>query len=173
MKTLIVVTMASSIVLGATSTRGQTPVRLTVDDAVARGIEASDRLVELDARRAASAAAVAARGAAERPLVSLQAGYARTNHVTEYSVPSPGGQLLTLFPDIPDNLRTRLDLQWPIYTAGRLGSLERAERAETDALEHDRTAAQADLKLEITRAYLVARDRRRLGARAGAGAGAH
>src|SRR5262249_7195112 len=40
-----------------------------------------------------------------------------------------------------------------IYTGGRIDALERAARAEADALGHDHSAAQADLKLEVTRAY--------------------
>lgn len=128
-------------------------VRMTLDDAIARGVQASHRLAEIDARRDASQAAVEAHHAAERPLVSLQAGYTRTNHVTEFRVPSPTGQPRLLYPDVPDNLRTRVDLQWPIYTGGRTDALERAARAEADALGQDRAAAQADLKLEITRAY--------------------
>jgi outer membrane protein TolC len=54
---------------------------------------------------------------------------------------------------VPDNLRSRVDLQWPIYAGGRTDALERAARAEVDALGQDRAAAQADLKLEITRTY--------------------
>jgi outer membrane protein TolC len=56
-------------------------------------------------------------------------------------------------PDVPDNLRARLDLQWPIYTGGRLEALERAARAERDAGGEELQAARADLRLEITRAY--------------------
>ena len=38
-----------------------------------------------------------------------------------------------IYPDIPDNFRTRLDFQWPIYTAGRLDALARAAQAEVEA----------------------------------------
>ena len=131
----------------------QETVRMTLDDAIARGVQASHRLAEIDARRDASQAAAEARRTAERPLVSLQAGYTRTNHVTEFRIPSSTGQSRVLYPDAPDNLRTRVDLQWPIYTGGRTDALERAALAEADALGQDRAAAQADLKLEITRAY--------------------
>ena len=83
------------------------------------------------------------------PQVALLAGYARTNHVDEFGI--PGGRLI--YPDIPDNIRSRVDLQWPIYTAGRVAALTRAATAEANALAQDRDAARADLKLEITRAY--------------------
>ena len=54
---------------------------------------------------------------------------------------------------MPDNFRTRLDLQWLIYTGGRLDALERAARAERQASGEDLAAARADLRLEITRAF--------------------
>ena len=129
------------------------PVPLTLDEAIARGLAASHRLAEIDARREAAAASTAAREAADAPLVSLQGGYSRTNHVLEFSVPSPTGQVRVLYPDVPDNLRSRVDLQWPIYTGGRAGALARAARAGADAIGQDLAAAQADLRLEITRAF--------------------
>ena len=76
-------------------------------------------------------------------------GYTRTNHVDEFGI--PGGRLI--YPDIPDNVRSRVDLQWPIYTGGRTSALTRAAAAETSAIAQDRDAARADLKLDITRAY--------------------
>ena len=54
---------------------------------------------------------------------------------------------------LPDNYRSRLDVQWPIYTAGRVDALERAARAEREATGEDLAAARADLRLEITRAF--------------------
>jgi len=65
----------------------------------------------------------------------------------------PGGGLRVIYPDIPDNYRTRIDLQWPIYTFGRTDALERAAEAERDASTRDAAAARNDLKLEITRAF--------------------
>src|SRR5262249_6709709 len=57
--------------------------------------------------------------------------------------------------------RTRLDLQWPIYTGGRTDALARAATAERNAAGKDLDAARADLRLEITRAFyavITARD---------------
>ena len=48
---------------------------------------------------------------------------------------------------------TRLELRWPIYTGGRTDALERAARAEAEAVGAERQTAQADLRLEVTRAY--------------------
>ena len=145
--------LGSILILLAAPLEAQAPIRLTLEDALARGLQASHRLAELDARRVAADAAGDARGAADRPIVSLQGGYTRTNHVTPFVVPGATGQLRVLYPDVPDNLRTRIDLQWPIYSGGRTDALERAARAEADAIGQDRLTTQADLRLEITRAF--------------------
>jgi outer membrane protein len=135
--------------LGMANMQAQAPLRLTLDEAIARGLGASHRVAEIDARRDAARAVEDQRKAASMPQISLQAGYARTNHVEEFGI--PGGRLI--YPDIPDNIRSRVDLQWPIYSGGRTPALVRAAAAETSAIAQDREAARADLKLEITRAY--------------------
>ena len=128
-------------------------VRLTLDEARARALEASHRLAEARARETVAQAGVAAREAAERPMVSASAGYTRTNHVTPFFVPGPTGLPRAIYPDVPDNYRTRLDLQWAIYTGGRTDALERAARAEAGAAAADVDAARADLRLEVARAF--------------------
>jgi outer membrane protein len=149
----VAVTLAI-VALAATSAAAQGPVvRLTLEDAIARGIEASQRLAEMRARLEAAEASEAARRAAEQPSVALQGGYTRTNHVDEFVIAQPGLPLRVLYPDIPDNFRTRLDLQWPIYTGGRGDALVRAARAENNAARDDVEAARADLRLEIARAF--------------------
>jgi len=127
--------------------------RLTLADAISQGLAASHRLAEASAREDATRAAADGRVAAMRPLVSLLAGYTRTNHVDEFGIAGPGGALRVIYPDVPDNYRTRLDLQWPIYTSGRLQATARAAKAELTAAGKDVEAARADLRLEITRAY--------------------
>jgi outer membrane protein TolC len=129
------------------------PLRLTVDEAVRRAIEASHRLREAAARRDAADALAGERHASGLPQVAAQAGYMRTNHVTPFGLPFPGNLALVIYPDVPANYRTRLDLQWPIYTGGRLDALERAARIEATASSDDIAAARADLTLEVTGAY--------------------
>lgn len=126
---------------------------LTLDDAIAKGIANSQRLAELDARAEAADYSVTARRVSERPSVSAQGGYTRTNHVDEYGFPGPTGARQILYPDVPDNWRARLDLQWPIYTGGRADVLTRAAQAERSAIARDIDASRADLRLEIIRAY--------------------
>ncbi len=136
-------------------------VPLTLDEAIAQGLANSRRLAEMEARADAADFAIAGREAADRPLVALQGGYARTNHVPEFSIAFPGRAPQVVYPDIPDNYRSRIDLQWPIYTGGRADALARAARAERGAIGKDLDAARADLRLEITRAFwavVTARD---------------
>jgi outer membrane protein TolC len=141
------------VVCGVRPSLAQKPLALTVDDAIRRGLETSHRLAEVAARAAMSAAVVDQRRASAMPQISAQAGYSRTNHVEAFGVLLPDNQLRVIYPDIPDNYRTRLDLQWPIYTGGRLDALERAARAEAAATADDLAAARSDLRLEIARAY--------------------
>lgn len=131
----------------------QAVTRLTLDEAIARGLENSHRLAELRAREEGARAAESSRGAAQLPIVAAQAGYMRTNHVQEFAIAPPGQPRQVVYPDVPDNYRTRLDLQWLVYTGGRLDDLERAARAERDATGQDLSAARADLRLDIARAF--------------------
>jgi outer membrane protein TolC len=128
-------------------------LRLALAEAQDRAVAASHRLAEARARAATAEAAVAVREAADRPIVGLGAGYTRTNHVMEFSFPGPTGVPRVLYPDAPNNYRTRLDLQWPIYNGGRSDALERAARAEASAAGAEVAAAQADLRLEVARAF--------------------
>jgi outer membrane protein len=129
------------------------PVMLTLDDAIARAMETSHRLGEARARERAAQATIDVRRAAERPTVTVNGGYTRTNHVDEFGVPQPNGQLRVIYPDIPDNYLTRAAFQWPIYTSGRLDALERAAEAEARAAGAEIQVARADLRLEVTRTY--------------------
>ena len=149
MKNIVVVAI---MCLYAGTVRAQEPLRLTLDEAVERGLANSHRLAELEARKQGAQAAEAGAGAASMPSIALQGGYTRTNHVDEFRIVQLG-QVVTIYPDVPDNLRTRVDLNWPVYSAGRTDALERAAAAERKASEEDIAAARADLRLEVTRAF--------------------
>jgi outer membrane protein len=144
-----------AVVLGQTTQTGA-PSALSLEEAVKRAAATSHRLAEARARSAAAEAVTSQRNAAQRPLISAQLGYTRTNHVPEFGLPDPTGRLQVFYPDVPDNYRARLDLQWPIYTGGRLEALERAAQAEASAVGEELDAARADLKLEVTRAFWAA-----------------
>ncbi len=129
------------------------PRKLTLDEAVASGLENSLRLAELQARQEGASAAERRRAAERLPLLSIEGGYQRTNHVQEFAIAMLGRPPQVVYPDVPNNYRTRLDLQWLVYTGGRLDHLERAARAEREATGEDLAAARADLRLDITRAF--------------------
>jgi outer membrane protein TolC len=159
MKSVTAATLTVAVVLAGTRAGAQPPastappLRLTLDEAVRRGLETSHRIAEAVARGEAVEAIANQRHAAVLPQVSAQAGYTRTNHVQPFAVPFTDNLFRVIYPDVPDNYRTRLDLQWPIYTGGRLDAIERAARIEATASADDVTAARRDLSLEITRAY--------------------
>lgn len=131
------------------------PIRLTLADAIVRGFEASHRLAEVRARELGAQAAVRGAHVADRPIVTASAGYTRTNHVPEYAF-GQGSARQVVYPDIPDNVVSRVSFQWPIYTSGRVDAQERAATAEAQAVAADIETTRADLRLEIVRAYWAA-----------------
>ncbi|HZL96296.1 MAG TPA: TolC family protein, partial [Vicinamibacterales bacterium] len=148
--------ITAALMIGASGrgvgAQGPPTLRLTLEDALSKAVETSHRIAEARARESAAQAGVAIRESAERPTVTANAGYTRTNHVLPFSVPSPVGIPLLVYPDVPNNYTTRLEMRWPIYTGGRTDALERAARAEAEAVGAERQTAQADLRLEVTRA---------------------
>jgi outer membrane protein len=151
----LIIYLSAALILATDSTAGQDSLalRLTLEEAQTRAIEASRRLAEAEDREHAAQSAVAVQRSAARPLVSVLAGYTRTNHVDEFAVPGPLGTETLLYPDVPDNYRTRLDLQWPIYTGGRTQALIRAAGAEAAAVTADVAALRNDLRLEVATAF--------------------
>ena len=129
------------------------PMPLTLQEAIRRGLETSHRIEEVRARGDAAAAVADERHAASLPQVSGLAGYTRTNHVDPFFIVTGTNQLRIIYPDVPDNYRTRLDVQWPIYTGGRLDALERAARIDATVSADELATTRGDLTLEITRAF--------------------
>jgi outer membrane protein TolC len=172
--TLLALVCASGFAVPAAAQ--DAPLRLTVEEAVRRADENSGRVAAARARADAAEAAQAGRAAADRPAVALLGGYTRTNHVDEFAIAMPGSAPRLLYPDAPDNYRARLDLQWPIYTAGRIAALERSAGAEREAAGFDVEAARADVRLETIRAFwalVTAEQTQQVLARALERAGAH
>ncbi|MEP7118269.1 MAG: TolC family protein [Acidobacteriota bacterium] len=129
------------------------PLRLTLDEATTRAVEQSHRLAEARARQAAATANIEVRKKSDDPTLTASAGYTRTNHVDEFGIPQPNGSSRVIYPDLPDNYRSRIELMWPIYTGGRTNALERAAQAEATATGKDLDVARLDLRLEVSRTY--------------------
>ena len=73
--------LVALLMLAASGQAQTAPAPLTLEEAIAQGLANSHRLAELEARGEAADFAIAGREAADRPLLALQAGYTRTNHV--------------------------------------------------------------------------------------------
>lgn len=151
---LVATTLTGVIVLAATARAQDAPaLRISLREAIERADRNSHRVAELKARVEGAAAAEQGAQAADRPMIAALGGYTRTNHVDEFAIALPNQPPRVIYPDVPDNYHARMDLQWPIYTAGRVASLERAAGAEREAAAFDVAAARADLRLETTRAF--------------------
>src|SRR6476619_6596287 len=109
-------------------------VPVTLDEALAQGLANSRHLADIEARVDAAGFVVEQRATGDRPDVAFLGGYTRTNHVDVFAIDFPLRPSQVVYPDIPDNFRTRLDLRWPIYSSGRVDALERAAQAEKNAV---------------------------------------
>jgi outer membrane protein TolC len=127
-------------------------VTLTLDEAITRAVAASHRIGEGQARLDAATASVDGRAAATMPTIAVMAGYTRTNHIVPFGLP-PEKPTAIIYPDIPDNWRTRVDMQWPVYTFGRFESMERAARSEAEAAGKDVRTFTSDVRFDAARAF--------------------
>jgi outer membrane protein TolC len=139
--------------LSAHTALAQTPLALTLEDAIARGVAQAPRLAEARAREAAAAATVMSRAALGTPSVTAMTSYVRTNHVDAFGIPQSNGTVRVLFPDIPDNYRVRTELDVPIYTAGRTAAAVESAQADVRAAQADARVTEEDVRLDVIRAY--------------------
>jgi outer membrane protein TolC len=128
-------------------------LRLTLPEARERALASAPALEAARALERGAEADVDAARANARPEVELSAGYSRLSDVPELVLALPGAPPRTLFPNIPDNARSRLGAALPLYTGGRLRALRRAAESEAAAARVDVVSAGADLVLETTGAY--------------------
>jgi outer membrane protein len=136
----------------ALSAQERQTLSITLDQAIARAATASHRIADAAARRDQSEAAIEQNSAATRPQVTALAGYTRTSHVQPFRLTQPAGTF-EIYPDLPDNYRARLDVQWPLYTGGRLEALTEAARRESSASGADLESLRADVTLDVARAF--------------------
>jgi outer membrane protein TolC len=154
MKSLCIALLVGLAVSGAAVAQERAAaLSLSVDQAIDRALAASHRLIESAARTDQSAAVVDQRRSTALPQVTALAGYTRTNHVDEFGLLTPTNQFRVIYPDVPDNYRALLDVQWPIYNGGRLAALVDAARKESAAAGDDLDSLKADVTLDVTRAF--------------------
>lgn len=141
-----------------------TPVFVSLDDALERARANAPSLESLRAlERSAEAERREAR-AGRLPTVDLAAGYARSSNVPELTVPFPDGDR-TLFPNLPNTWRSRVEASVPLYVGGRVSRTIDAAEARRTAAASDTDAGALDLELETRIAYwslATARDRVRV-----------
>jgi outer membrane protein len=143
----------ASFLLSAGPAAAQETVRLTLAEALERARGASPALARLLAVEEAARAEGRLARAGRLPQVDLQASYTRQSDVPELTLTLPGQPPRTIFPNLPDNYRTRIGAEVPLYTGGRLGAQARAARHEEEAASLDRQTGGIDLTLEVTNAY--------------------
>ncbi|MCU0242867.1 MAG: TolC family protein, partial [Vicinamibacteria bacterium] len=129
------------------------PLRLTLNDAIERALATAPRMDQLRAIERAAQADVDGALALRWPSIETQAGYTRNSNVPELILNLPGSAPRTLFPNIPDNLRARLNASLTLYSGGRIDGLVTAARREADAQAHDARTERQDLALETRAAY--------------------
>ena len=134
-------------------------LRVTVDQAVEMALQSSPLLDRLGALEAAAEARKRGARAERWPQVDLGGGYQRRSNVPELQIaqpsPDPGvpAQLVTIYPNIPNNWQLQAGLTWPVYTGGRVGGRIEAATQGRAAAGHDREAARDDLVFDVKRAY--------------------
>ena len=108
----------------------QPPIRLTLADAIARGLR--DQPPAGRGPRARSRARrrrCTARPGGDKPIVGASAGYTRTNHVDEFAFPQPNGtRLRGVSRTSPTTSVARRRFSGRSTPSGRVDALERAAR---------------------------------------------
>jgi outer membrane protein TolC len=147
------VAVAAVLATAAAAQEAPRTLRLTVEEARRRALAGAPSVEVARALERAAQADVDAARAGRLPQVDLGASYTRQSDVPELILALPGQAPRTIFPNIPDNYRSRLGGAMPLYTGGRLGALARAAESDAIAAGHDVAAAGNDLALETTSAY--------------------
>ena len=151
---LLLIPSAPVLAAGEAAQAPGEPVRLTLDDAIARARATSARLASFSALARAASEEARGASASRKPDLSLSASYTRNSNVPELVLAIPGTPPRTLFPNLPDTWRTHAAASFPLYTGGRVGSQITAATEMEHAALSDRAAAQNDLETETHIAYV-------------------
>ncbi len=148
--------IAASPTLASDPTPAETPaaVRLTLDDALARALAASARLISLSALTRAASEGIKGAEAGQRPELDISASYTRNSNVPELLLAFPGSAPRTIFPNLPNNWRTHVGATLPLYTGGRVNSQVIAATETERASTSDLAAARNDLVSETHVAFV-------------------
>jgi outer membrane protein TolC len=135
--------------------RSQTPVDLSLEDALNSGKENS-RMLHVAVLKADAAAAKAQEArTALLPTIKFDGSYRRLSDITPFAltfaplIPTP----IEINPNIPNVYNLRVGLQEPLFAGFRLQSNAGAAGYLADAAEAERKGGEADLVLTIVNAY--------------------
>lgn len=133
---------------------GQSPLTLTLDEAITIGHENS-RIVKIASAKADVALARAGEAAtALLPSISLSAGYQRLSDVDPFQVFVPfAPQPITIAPVVLNTYSARVSLQQPLFTGFKLSSNAHSADLLARAAVLDSENEKADLTLNIAVAY--------------------
>lgn len=147
--------LAAASMGGPTAAAETTPQAfpLTLAQAIEAARTHSPGLARLEALSDAADAGAREARAGRMPEVDLTAGYTRNSNVPELVLQRPGLPPQTIFPNLPDSYRSRLEVSVPVYTGGRISGSIAAAEGEQVAARRDAEAGGADLVLEATSTY--------------------
>jgi outer membrane protein TolC len=130
-------------------------VPLSLAEALEKARVHSARVAQLTAQESAAAAGLKGARARRWPVVSVEGTYSFNSDVPELALISPGPPPTrqVVFPNIPNQYRTRAGLAVPVYTGGRISGTVDAARGEQEASRQDLAAGGADVRLETESAY--------------------
>jgi len=135
--------------------RSQTPVDLSLEDAINSGKENS-RMLHVAVLKADAATAKAQEASvALLPTIKFDGSYRRLSDITPFAltfaplIPTP----IEINPNIPNVYNLKVGLQEPLFAGFRLQSNADAAGYLADAAEAERKGGEADLVLTIVNAY--------------------
>lgn len=134
---------------------------LTLDEAVALGLETSPRLKAGAARVEGAAARARETSASRLPAFKLSGGYTRLSEVPPFEVTLPFGSLLpasvprsfVVSPNYFDNYALQASVQQPLFTGFRLKNAAEAARLLEQAAGEDLTGERTEIAFAVREAY--------------------
>jgi outer membrane protein TolC len=138
-----------------TRTLAAAEVPLALAEALEKARANSAHVAQLGSLQKAADAALKGARAQRWPVVDLSATYTLNSDVPELSIiePGPPPTRQVVFPNIPNQYKTRAGVAVPIYTGGRISGQVAAARGAQEAARLDLVAGSADIRLETESAY--------------------
>jgi len=125
--------------------------QLTLDEAIALGLENSKSLHSSAMKTAYAEAKSSEASAALYPSVKVQAGYTRLSEVPGFKIPLPGAAVE--FPVILNNYMAKATVSQPLFTGWRLSSAADVAGYNASAARSDLAKDRSELVYSVTAAY--------------------